>query len=147
MAQATTKKHRSWVAALGWGGLLVFMGLFAALIISQLRSAEIWSGRENDATNIVKRFRPDGSGGDTMEDLLKKYSAAARSDDAYVGEFTWGAKQRDGAEYEVSLLWKEGEDHRSAVWRVDLETQQVRPQGDEASSLPERAKRAIAPHA
>jgi hypothetical protein len=143
MTQATTKKHHSWVAALGWGGLLLFMGLFAWLIISQLRSAEIWSGRENDATNLVKRFRPDGASGDTMEDLLKKYSAHARTDEVYVGEFTWGAKQRDASDYEVSLLWKEGEDHHVAVWRVDLQTNEVRPQGDEAASLPDRAKKRI----
>ena len=132
-----TKKTSSLPAILGWGGLLLFMVLFAWLIISQLRSAEIWSGREQDARTMVKQFRPEG--GDTLDDLTKKYSARARERDAYVGEFTWDAKQGEGPEYEVTLLWKEGEEHRVALWRVNLEKEDVRPQGNAAASLPQRA--------
>lgn len=135
-----TDKTSSLPAILGWGGLLLFMALFAWLIISQLRSAEMWSGRELDATNLVKQFRPEGPNTDTMDDLLKKYSAYTRTHDTYVGEFTWDAKQGDGPDYEVTLLWKEGEKHKVALWRVDLEKEDIRPQGEEASSLPRRAK-------
>ena len=47
----------------------------------------------------------------------------------------------DGADYEVTLLWKEGENHHVAVWRVDLDKEEIRPQGDEAASLPQRAQK------
>ncbi len=139
-----TKKESSLPAILGWGGLLVFMALFAWLIIAQLQSAETWSGRGSEAIALVKDFRPEGKTGETLYDLIRAYSLKAKEQDAYVGEFTWDAKQREGPDYEVTLLWKEGENHKVAVWRVDLGDKEVRPQGNEASSLPRRAEQGVA---
>jgi len=141
MATESTHKERSWPAIIGWGGLFLFAGLFAWLIIAQLRSAETWDGRKNDAIELVKKFRPDGP--ETMDDLIRGYSLKAKQQDKYVGEFTWDAKQKDGPDYEVTLLWKEGEKHRVAVWRVDLQSDDIRPQGDEAATLPQRARSGV----
>src|SRR5262249_1237299 len=74
---------------------------------------------------------------------IKGYSLIAKEKGGYVGEFTWDAKQKNGPEYEVTLLWRDGNDHRVAVWRVDLERSEVRPQGDAASGLPQRARDGI----
>ena len=90
----------------------------------------------------MKQFKPDGKP-DTMEDLIKGYSLKAKDKGGYVGEFTWDAKQKDGPEYEVTLLWKEGNNHESALWRVDLSQKDVRPQGDAARVC--RSARATAP--
>jgi len=87
----------------------------------------------------VKQFKPDGKP-DTMEDLMKGYSLKAKEKGVYVGEFTWNSTQKDGPEYEVTLLYKEGNNHRVALWRVDLSQQDVRPQGDAAAGLPQRAR-------
>jgi hypothetical protein len=88
---------------------------------------------------LVKQFKPDGQP-DTMEDLIKGYSLKAKDRGGYVGEFTWNATQKDGSEYEVTLLWKEGNNHKVALWRVDLQQKDVRPQGDAAAGLPRRAR-------
>ncbi len=119
-ASDTHHKESSWPAIIGWGGLFVFAGLFAWLIISQLQSSQTWEGRGDEAANLVKQFRPDGPNTDTLHDLIRGYSLKAKEQESYVGEFTWDAKQKDGPDYEVTLLWKEGEVHRVAVWRVDL---------------------------
>jgi hypothetical protein len=129
-------------AILGWGVLGLFTVAFAWVIISQLQSTEEWSDRGKDAMQLVKQFKPDGEP-ETMEDLIKGYSLKAKEKGGYVGEFTWDAKQRNGPEYEVSLLWRDGNDHRVAVWRVDLEQSDVRPQGDAAAGLPKRARDGI----
>jgi hypothetical protein len=143
MPTQTTKKERSWPAIVGWGGLLVFAGLFAWLIIGQLQSAQTWDGRKEEAIDLVKNFRPDGPSSDTMHDLIRGYSLKAKQQDAYVGEFTWDAKQNQGPDYEVTLLWKEGDKHRVAVWRVNLKKKEIRPQGNEAATLPQRARRGV----
>jgi hypothetical protein len=140
MAETDEKKKESAVPAiLGWGGLTVFVVLFAWVIINQLRSAEEWGDRGTEAVNLVRQFKPDGKP-DSMEDLIKGYSLKAKDNGGYVGEFTWNATQKDGPEYEVTLLWKEGNNHRVALWRVDLQQKEVRPQGDAAASLPQRAR-------
>jgi hypothetical protein len=100
--------------------------------------AETWDRRSDEAISLVKKFKPDGA--ETLDDLIRGYSLKAKEKDQYVGEFTWDAKQKDGPDYEVTLLWKEGEQHKVAVWRVDLESSEIRPQGDEASTLPQRAR-------
>jgi hypothetical protein len=141
MATENATKERSWPAIVGWGGLFAFAGLFAWLIIAQLQSAQTWEGKKNDAIGMLKQFRPDGS--ETMDDLIRGYSLKAKEQDKYVGEFTWDAKQKDGPDYEVTLLWKEGDKHRVAVWRVDLENKEIRPQGDEAATLPQRARSGV----
>ncbi len=137
------KKESSLPAILGWGGLLVFMGLFAWLIISQLQSAEVWGDRYDEAVHLVKQFRPDGKDGETLDDIIKGYSLKVKEMGGYVGEFTWDAKQRQGPEYEVTLLWKDGNNTKVALWRVDLKDQGVRPQGDMAAGLPKRAREGV----
>lgn len=133
------KKDSALPAILGWGGLAVFTILFAWIVINQLQSAEEWANRGAEAVTLVKQFKPDGKP-DTMEDLMKGYSLKAKEKGVYVGEFTWNSTQKDGPEYEVTLLYKEGNNHRVALWRVDLSQKDVRPQGDAAAGLPQRAR-------
>jgi len=131
------KDKKGWPAVVGWGSLFVFAVVFAWIVKGQL--GENYAKREPEALQLVKNFKPDG-GDMTMSDLTKNFSILAKEKGSYVGEFTWDAKQKDGAHYEVTLLWKEGEAHRVAVWFVDLSSKEIRPQGDEAASLPRRAK-------
>ena len=140
MAESEPKKEGGALfALLGWGGLALFTVFFAWVIIAQLHSTEQWSDRGAEAVTLVKQFKPDGKP-DTLEDLIKGYSLKAKEKGGYVGEFTWDAKQKNGPEYEVTLLWKDGNDHRVALWRVDLQQKDVRPQGDSAAGLPQRAR-------
>ena len=140
MAESEPKKEGGALfALLGWGGLALFTVFFAWVIIAQLHSTEQWSDRGAEAVTLVKQFKPDGKL-DTLEDLIKGYSLKAKEKGGYVGEFTWDAKQKNGPEYEVTLLWKDGNDHRVALWRVDLQQKDVRPQGDSAAGLPQRAR-------
>ncbi len=136
------KKDSALPAILGWGGLALFTVLFAWIVINQLQSAEEWANRGTEAVALVKQFKPDGKP-DTMEDLMKGYSLKAKEKGVYVGEFTWNSTQKDGPEYEVTLLYKEGNNHRVALWRVDLSQKDVRPQGDAAAGLPQRAREGI----
>lgn len=136
---ASTKKEGSALSALlGWGGLAVFAIGFAWIVINQMQASEEWGDRGKEAVDLVKQFKPDGKP-ETLEDLLKGYSLKVKEKGGYVGEFSWNSVQADGPEYEVTLLWKEGNASKTALWRVDLEQQDVRPQGD-AASLPQRAR-------
>ena len=139
MSQGTPKKEGSALSALiGWGGLAVFAVGFAWIVINQMQASEEWGDRGKEAVDLVKQFKPDGKP-ETLEDLLKGYSLKVKEKGGYVGEFSWNSVQADGPEYEVTLLWKEGNASKTALWRVDLEQQDVRPQGD-AASLPQRAR-------
>lgn len=131
--------NSAFAAILGWGGLGLFTVAFAWIIITQLQESEEWSDRGKEAVVLVRTFKPDG-GAESMEDLTKAWSLKAKDKGGYVGEFSWDAKQKDGPEYEVTLLWKEGSASKVALWRVDLSQQSVRPQGDVATGLPQRAK-------
>ncbi|HZR83264.1 MAG TPA: hypothetical protein VFD92_19375 [Candidatus Binatia bacterium] len=138
MAETEKKKESALPAIIGWGGLALFSVLFGWIILNQLRTAEEWSNRGPEAITLVKQFKPDG-GTDTMEDLIRGYSIKAKEKGGYVGEFAWEAKQKEGPEYEVTMLWRDGEKHKTALWRVDLRQKQVRPQGD-AATLPKNAR-------
>jgi hypothetical protein len=139
MSQAEKKKDGSALSALlGWGGLAVFAVGFAWIVIAQLQGSEEWKDRGKEAVDLVKQFKPDGQP-ETLEDLLKAFSLKAKDKGGYVGEFSWNAVQKDGPEYEVTLLWKESGHSKTALWRVDLDQKGVRPQGD-AASLPQRAR-------
>lgn len=152
MAKAAgPKKESSAAAIIGWGGLLLFMAGFAAIVINQIRGAEKWKDKKEEAVTMVREWKPGPGGNLSMDDLLKGYSLKIKEQNPevtneasdYVGEFNWDATQENGPEYEVTLVWKEsykGESStRVAVWRVNLEKGDVRPQGDEASALPQRA--------
>jgi hypothetical protein len=140
MSDPNEKKQSALPAIIGWGGLFLFTALFAWLVIAQIQSSETWDGKKDDAVNLMKQYRPSGGDSETMDDLIRGYSLKAKEKDVYVGEFSWDAKQKDGPDYEVTLLWKEGEKHRVAVWRTNLDTKEIRPQGDSAAGLPERAR-------
>ncbi len=145
--EAAAHKEGSGAAAIiGWGGLLLFMGLFAWLIINQIRSGEIWNGKEPEAAAAVRDSKPPEGDGLTLGDMLKGYSLKVRDlkteagERAYVGEFSWDASQKNGPEFEVQLRWKENQRTRVALWRVNLEKGEIRPQGTEATNLARRAK-------
>jgi hypothetical protein len=138
MAETTEKKGGHLAALLGWGGLAIFAIGFVAIVIGQLQDTEEWGDRGKEAVEIVRLYKPDGKP-ETLDDLLKAYSLKVKDKGGYVGEFSWDAKQKEGPEYEVQLLWKDGNSAKTALWRVDLEQKDVRPQGD-AASLPQRAR-------
>ena len=136
MAEDTGKHESARAAILGWGALAVFALAFGAYVGAPLIIGERWSDKQNDAIELVKNQKPAGS--DTLYDLIRAYSLKTRDQDVYVGEFSWSALQQDGPEYEVTLLWTEGQTKKVALWRANLETKSVRPQGDEAASLTSR---------
>jgi len=138
MAQETTGKRESSIGTIvGWGSLAVFAIAFGWYIGAPLIVGERWSDKQKDAIQLVKDSKP--TGGDTLYDLIRGYSLKAKDLDVYVGEFNWNAIQRDGPEYEVTLLWTEGSERKVAVWRVNLKTKESpRPQGNDAAGLPQR---------
>jgi hypothetical protein len=138
MAEAQQQKSSHVAAILGWGGLAVFAIGFVAIVIGQLQDTQEWGNRGKEAVEIVRMYKPDGKP-ETLDDLLKAYSLKAKEKGGYVGEFSWDAKQKEGPEYEVQLLWKDGDNAKTALWRVDLKQKDVRPQG-EAGTLPQRAR-------
>lgn len=143
--KAAHKEGSALAAIIGWGGLLAFMGVFAWIVINQIRSGEIWTGKDAEAIALVRDSMPPEGNGMSLGDLLKGYSLKVRElttdngDRAYVGEFSWNAHQKNGPEFEVQLRWKENQDTRVALWRVNLEKEEIRPQGGEAANLPRRA--------
>lgn len=124
-------------AIIGWGVLGLFAIGFAWYVGAPLIVGERWAQKNDQAIELVKSSRPEGSG-DTLYDMIRAYSLRMKDNDVYVGEFSWDALQKEGPEYEVTLLWTEGTKKRVALWRVNLETGDIRPQGNEAASLPAR---------
>ncbi|HVN87931.1 MAG TPA: hypothetical protein VMW17_24080 [Candidatus Binatia bacterium] len=133
--ETAPKKERSWPAIIGWGSLALFSIGFVWVISTQL--GESWSKREDEAKKMVRDYKP--SGDLKLDDMIKLLQSQGTDVDVFVGEFSWESKQKDGPEYEVSLTWREGNSHRQAVWRADLKTREVRPQGDEAAAIVRRA--------
>jgi len=128
-------EHESVLGSIiGWGLLGIFAIGFAYWVGSPLIMGERWAGKEKDAIALVKNYRPSGK--DTFYDMIRAYSLRAKEHDVYVGEFGWDALQREGPEYEVTLLWSEAGDKHVAVWRVNLGDKSIRPQGNVASGLP-----------
>ena len=121
---------------LGWGGLAIFAMVFGWYVGAPLIIGERWSDKQNEAIQLVRDSRPTGA--DTLYDMIRAYSLKAKDRDLFVGEFNWSAIQREGPEYEVTLLWTEGQAKKVALWRVNLKTKELRPQGNEASGLPQR---------
>ena len=131
------KKNESAIGSiLGWGALAVFALAFGLYVGAPLIIGEHWSDKQNDAIALVKDQKPTQS--DTLYDMIRAYSLKAKDADLFVGEFSWDASQRDGPEYDVTLLWTEGQTKKVALWRVDLKTKEVRPQGNEAAGLAQR---------
>lgn len=118
---------------IGWGGLGLFALWFAWQVGSPLIVGEQWAKKESDAIEVVKNTKPNGN--ETLYDMIRAFSLKAKEQEFFVGEFSWSAIQRDGPEYEVTLLWTEGQVKKVALWRVNLEKKEVRPQG-EAANLP-----------
>jgi hypothetical protein len=136
MAHEAGQHESARAAILGWGALAVFAVGFGAYVGAPLIIGERWSDKQNEAIELVKAQKP--TGGDTLYDMIRAYSLAARDQDVYVGEFSWSALQQDGPEYEVTLLWTEGQTKKVALWRVNLQTKDIRPQGNEAAGLASR---------
>jgi hypothetical protein len=134
--QPQSKRESSLGAILGWGSLALFCLVFGWRVGAPLLTGEHWSDKQNDAVELVKNSKPSGT--QTLYDMIRSYSLRAHDQDVYVGEFNWSAIQHEGPKYEVTLLWTEGPEHRAALWRVDLKTGEVIPQGDEAANLLKR---------
>ena len=136
MAEQAGPKESAIGTILGWGALAVFSLWFGWKVGAPLIVGEKWADKQTDAINLVKNMKPNGP--DTLYDMIRAYSLKAREQDTFVGEFSWSAMQREGPEYEVTLLWTEGQTKKVALWRVNLKTKEIRPQGNEAAGLPQR---------
>lgn len=136
---AAEKQHQESAMGtiLGWGALAVFAIGFGWYVGAPLIVGERWADKQNTAVQLVKDLKPSGST-QSLYDMLRDYSLKAKERDLFIGEMSWSAIQRDGPEYEVTLLWTEGQTKNVALWRVNLENQEVRPQGNEAGGLPQR---------
>ncbi len=137
MAQAgQAHKENPIGTILGWGALAIFSIGFGWYVGAPLIVGERWADRQNEAIMVVKNSKPGDTR--TLDDMIRDYSVKMHANDLYVGEFNWSAIQGEGPEYEVTLLWREGNERKAALWRVNLESKDIRPQGDEASSLVKR---------
>ena len=131
------KTHESAIGTvLGWGALAIFAVGFGWYVGAPLIMGERWADKQNDAIQLVRDFKPGGPV--SLYDMLRDYSLKAKERDLFIGEMSWSAIQREGPEYEVTLLWTEGQTKNVALWRVNLENKEVRPQGNEAGGLPKR---------
>jgi len=124
-------------AIIGWGVLGIFALGFAWYVGAPLIMGERWAQKNDAAIELVKSYKPAGAES-TLYDMIRAYSLDMKQKEKYVGEFSWDALQKQGPEYEVTLLWTEGKTKRVALWRVNLEKKEIWPQGNEAQSLPNR---------
>ncbi len=137
MSQTPDTQYESSLGTiLGWGSLAIFGIAFGWYVGAPLIMGERWADKKTDAIELVKNQKPNGT--ETLYDMIRGFSLKAKDLDVYIGEFSWDAIQRDGPEYEVTLLWTEGPEKKVALWRVNLKTKEVRPQGNEAAGLPKR---------
>jgi len=134
MAEHIETRESAIGTIVGWGLLATFAVAFGMIVYHSVIGGEQWSEKKTDAIDLVRNSKPSGSNV-SIYDLTREYAQRARERDLYVGEFSWDAIQREGPEYEVTLLWKEGSERRVALWRVNLKTHDIRPQGNEAASL------------
>ena len=142
--EGTNQKHESSVGAiLGWGSLAVFAIGFAWYVGAPLIVGERWADKKNEAIQLVRDSKPLGT--DTLYDMIRAFSLKAKEKDVYIGEFSWDAIQQEGPEYQVTLVWTEGSERKVAVWRINLKTKDIRPQGNEAASLPQRLAGELGP--
>lgn len=144
MGNTGEKRDSSVGAVLGWGSLAIFAIGFAWYVGSPLIMGERWADKKTDAVQLVRDSKPLGT--DTLYDMIRAFSLKAKEKDVFIGEFSWDALQQDGPEYQVTLLWTEGSERKVAVWRVNLKTREIRPQGNEASALPQRLAGEARPH-
>ena len=136
MESTSEKQESSFAAIVGWGSMAIFAIAFAWYVGAPLIMGERWADKKSDAIQLVRDSKPQGT--DTLYDMIRAFSLKAKEKDIFIGEFSWDAIQQDGPEYQVTLLWTEGSERKVAVWRVNLKTKEIRPQGNEASSLPQR---------
>lgn len=136
MESTSEKQESSFAAIAGWGSMAIFAIAFAWYVGAPLIMGERWADKKSDAIQLVRDSKPQGT--DTLYDMIRAFSLKAKEKDIFIGEFSWDAIQQDGPEYQVTLLWTEGSERKVAVWRVNLKTTEIRPQGNEASSLPQR---------
>jgi hypothetical protein len=136
MAEDAERHESAMGTVLGWGALAIFALAFGWYVGAPLIIGERWSDKQNEAIELVKNQKPADS--DTLYDMIRAYSLKAKEQDVFVGEFSWSAIQRDGPEYEVTLLWTEGQTKKVALWRVNLKSNDIRPQGNEAAGLAQR---------
>lgn len=130
--------HESAVGTIvGWGMLGLFAIGFAWYVGAPLILGERWADKQPQAIQLVRDFKPTGASA-SLYDMLRDYQLKAKEQGLFIGEMSWDAIQRDGPEYEVTLLWTEGQTKKVALWRVNLESREVRPQGNEAGGLPQR---------
>jgi hypothetical protein len=150
MAEPIETEHDSspdqesvWGTIIGWGVLFLFSISFGWYVGAPLIQGERWSGKREDAINLVKNWKPTSK--DTLYDMIRNYSLKAKEVDVFVGEFKWDALQREGPDYEVTLLWTEGGHKHVGVWRIDLSDPALapKPQQGEAGDLPAKLERPV----
>jgi hypothetical protein len=136
MANTSANQESAFGTVIGWSALLLFALAFGWYIGAPLIEGERWADKKSEAIDFVKEWKPTGKA--TLYDMVRDYSLKAKEQDVFVGEFKWDALQREGPDYEVTLLWTEGNRKHVGVWRVDLNKpdQAPQPQKGDAPGLP-----------
>ena len=143
MANAQPNQESAVGTIIGWGVLLIFTLGFGYYVGAPLIQGERWADKKEIAINVVKNWKPSGK--DTFYDMIRNYSLKAKEQDVFIGEFKWDALQREGPDYEVTLLWTEGQGKHVGVWRVDLSSPTAAPsaQPGEGGGLPAKLEAPI----